>query len=452
MDDDDFMYDDDDYLSQEDEENEENEEDILDDVEVKCENMYYKAKEFRETDMKSALDQFRDVIELEKNDKKKGEWGFRALKQTTKLHLKHNQPTEALDSYKELLTYIESAVTRDYGEQSISKMLERFSDLKDITRIEAFFNVTLDILEQVKNTRLQMKVGLRLGRLFLEQGEYSRLEHKLKELYAMCPDETSETAMLFSSQINEVFALELQMHSRTQNIGRLKEVYNRSKTMKISVLHPRIKATVNECGGIINMSEKKWSLARTDFYESFRNFDEAGDIENRIRILKYLILACMLDETGINPFDYRETKPYVDNPEIKALVSLVEAYRKQDIVESERILKENGESVLDDPLIKKNITDVIQAARAQTLLQITRPYTSVSTEFLAKKIRTTSAEVEHLLSLLILDKKIDGVINQVTRQFVRYQQSPVDSVQHKALNDWANSVDRLLTKTVHLLN
>jgi COP9 signalosome complex subunit 2 len=51
-----------------------------------------------------------------------------------------------------------------------------------------------------------------------------------------------------------------------------------------------------------------WSKAQIDFFESFRAYDEAGS-QQRIQVLKYLVLAHMLMDSSINPFDSQETKP-----------------------------------------------------------------------------------------------------------------------------------------------
>jgi len=52
----------------------------------------------------------------------------------------------------------------------------------------------------------------------------------------------------------------------------------------------------------------QWNRASEDFFESFRNYDEAGSPQ-RIQVLKYLVLANMLLGSEVNPFDSQETKP-----------------------------------------------------------------------------------------------------------------------------------------------
>ncbi len=78
---------------------------------------------------------------------------------------------------------------------------------------------------------------------------------------------------------------------------------------------------IRECGGKMHMSESMpftWKVfildefqeAQNDFFESFKNFDEAGSLQ-RIQVLKYFVLANMLMESDIDPFSSQETKPYL---------------------------------------------------------------------------------------------------------------------------------------------
>ena len=59
----------------------------------------------------------------------------------------------------------------------------------------------------------------------------------------------------------------------------------------------------------VNLIVDEFQAAQDDFFESFRNFDEAGSLQ-RIQVLKYYVLANMLLESDIDPFSSQETKPY----------------------------------------------------------------------------------------------------------------------------------------------
>jgi COP9 signalosome complex subunit 2 len=104
------------------------------------------------------------------------------------------------------------------------------------------------------------------------------------------------------------------------------EIYNATNDVRSAIPHPRIMGVIKECGGKMWMGEREsisralhttkfmdcfpgqWNRASEDFFESFRNYDEAGSPQ-RIQVLKYLVLANMLTGSEVNPFDSQETKP-----------------------------------------------------------------------------------------------------------------------------------------------
>merc|ERR1711957_348007 len=197
-----------------------------------------------------------EVVSMEES---KGEWGFKAHKQMVKLQFKQKNYKEMMVAYKEMLTYIKSAVTRNYSEKVINKVLDLVSGSQ------------------------QMEL--------------------LREFYKM------------------------------------------------------------------HMGEREWEMARNDFFEAFKNYDEAG-VQRRVQCLKYLVMSTMLTNSDINPFDSQEAKPYKNDPEIIAMTNLVAAYMHNEIREFEKIIKQNARTVMGDPFIKLYIEDLLKNIRTQVLLKV----------------------------------------------------------------------------------
>lgn len=182
----------------------------------------------------------------------------------------------------------------------------------------------------------------------------------------------------------------------------LQELYQRALSIKSAIPHPRIMGIIRECGGKMHMAERQWAEAATDFFEAFKNYDEAGN-PRRIQCLKYLfiklqqlfltivhsyisfrtlwylstniIFFCALDILSlpicwwnlkwILLMDKRPSRKPIDDPcinlvvvawfalhpensnacrykndpEILAMTNLIAAYQKNDIMEFEKILK-----------------------------------------------------------------------------------------------------------------
>uniref|UniRef100_A0A4W5K5Q7 COP9 signalosome subunit 2 n=1 Tax=Hucho hucho TaxID=62062 RepID=A0A4W5K5Q7_9TELE len=126
---------------------------------VDLENQYYNSKALKEDDPKAALSSFQKVLELEGE---KGEWGFKALKQMIKMNFKLTNFPEMMNRYKQLLTYIRSAVTRNYSEKSINSILDYISTSKQMDLLQEFYETTLDALKDAKNDRLWFKTNTKV--------------------------------------------------------------------------------------------------------------------------------------------------------------------------------------------------------------------------------------------------------------------------------------------------
>ena len=92
--------------------------------------------------------------------------GFKALKQTVKLHYRIGNYKEMMDAYREMLTYIKSAVTRNYSEKCINNILDFVSNgaNQNLELLQEFYQTTLKALEEAKN---EVNMALRLLELLL---------------------------------------------------------------------------------------------------------------------------------------------------------------------------------------------------------------------------------------------------------------------------------------------
>lgn len=406
---------------------------------VDIENQYYNAKGALESDdPQEALDGFKTVIEMEQE---KGEWGFKALKQTVKLHYRLGNHTEMMSAYKEMLTYIKSAVTRNYSEKVINSILDHVSASSNMELLQEFYETTLKALEESKNERLWFKTNLKLCKLWFDMKEFTQMGKMLKELHKSCQREDGSDDQKKGTQLLEVYAIEIQMYTEQKNNKKLKQLYQRALTIKSAIPHPRIMGIIRECGGKMHMAERHWEHANTDFFEAFKNYDEAGN-QRRIQCLKYLVLANMLMESKVNPFDAQEAKPYKNDPEILAMTNLVAAYQRNEIMEFEKILKNNRRTIMDDLFIRNYIEDLLKKIRTQVLLKLIRPYTKIRIPFVSQELNIPEKDVEALLVSLILDNRIAGHIDQVN-QLLELGDKSKDMKKYVAVDKWSTQLGTL---------
>jgi COP9 signalosome complex subunit 2 len=318
--------------------------------------------------------------------------------------------------------------------------IEKGSEDQAATKcMEEFYSQTLQSFQSTNNERLWLKTNIKLARLFLDRKDYIAVAKKVRELHRACelPDGTDDPSK--GTYSLEIYALEIQMYAETKNNKQLKRLYERALKVRSAVPHPKIMGIIRECGGKMHMSEENWKDAQGDFFESFRNYDEAGSLQ-RIQVLKYLVLTTMLMKSDINPFESQETKPYKGDARISAMTDLVDAYQRDDIHKYESILQ-NNKDLLEDPFIAENIDEVTRNMRTKAVVKLIAPYTRFKLSFIAKHLKISVPEVQDILSFLIVDKKVRGKINQQDGTMEIENNS--DAERLNAMQEWNSAISSL---------
>ncbi|XP_057661692.1 COP9 signalosome complex subunit 2-like [Diorhabda carinulata] len=383
---------------------------------VDLENQYYIAKSLKGDDtLESSVLAFQKVLDLQ--GEHKGEWGFKALKQLVKINFQLKNYDETMKKYKELLGYINAAVTKNHGEKAINSILDYTSTSKDIELLQNFYETTLSALKTAKNDRLWFKTNTKLGKVYLEMGEFAKVASIIKQLKLTCNPYLHEIDPHKGTQLLEIYALEIQMYTQQKNHKQLRELYERSLKVRSAIPHPLIMSVIRECGGKMHLKSGDYEKAYTDFFEAFKNYDEAGN-PRRINCLKYLILTSMLLTSAINPFDSQEAKPYKNEPEVKTMTDLISAFQNNDMKAFEKIFQENKSSLMADPFIHEHISDLLKLVRSKALLSLVKPYRCIKLDFISTELGISIEEVESLLVYCILDEAIEGRIDQINKTLV----------------------------------
>ena len=356
------------------------------------------------------------------------------MKQLVKLNLRSGTNEDIMKHYKRLLECVaEGDVAPNAIEKGINSMLERVSSLNNQGSASStaaqdpqalalqVYDSTLTVFHPATgacpNERLWFKTNLKYGQILYEMNETAKLEQVLRDLKNAQRD--AEESSGSSTQMVEVYALQIQLYSRQKDNKNLRDVFNKAMAVRGGIPHPRTLAMIQELGGKMHMQAKEYEAATQTFFQAFKSYDEAGD-PSRLRCLKYLVLASMLHASAINPFDSQEARPYRDDPEITAMTNLVQAFHNNEIQRFERILKQNTGRIMDDEFVREHIEDLLRTIRTQVLRRVIRPYTRISLQAIAKELNDIPvADVESLLVSLILDGTLDGSIDQVAGVLIK---------------------------------
>ncbi|DAZ96988.1 TPA: hypothetical protein N0F65_011903 [Lagenidium giganteum] len=426
---------------------------------IKLENTFYEAEDFRQRgDNAQALEYFLRVVDLERDviasEPSNVKWSFQALENVVKLCVGRQQWDDMLTYYQQMLSFL-AQVTRNESTESISSILDVVSAATGDNKATAkytskMYEITLEKLKAGNNDRLWFSMNVKLGKLFLEVGEFGQLRRLLDQLYEYCraPDGAQDNSK--ATALMEVYALDIQWCGATKNSAKLRTIYPRTLDVDAALCDPRVMGVIREEGGKMYMEEGQWMLAYNEFFESFRNYQEAGN-SRATQCLKYVVLANMLASSDINPFDSREAKVYQDVEEIGAMLLLRGAYESNDIVSFEKILRNSKYKLLSDPIMMKYLNPLVRNIRSQVMKKMVQPYRSIKLSHIASAMRMTPDEVEEIATQLIQNHDLNGKIDQVTGLLVLERAGKDKGSAERtfdALQRWVRALETVHTAVV----
>eukprot|EP01094_Clydonella_sp_ATCC50884_P003193 TRINITY_DN12454_c0_g1_i1.p1 TRINITY_DN12454_c0_g1~~TRINITY_DN12454_c0_g1_i1.p1 ORF type:complete len:470 (+),score=135.38 TRINITY_DN12454_c0_g1_i1:108-1517(+) len=366
--------------------------------------------------------------------------GCRASKQRVKLFYWLTNYERMIAALKDFLSYVvRNKLHKNEIEKCINSIIECVSTCEDVDMLLQFYQTLLVGIDDMGgNERLAFRVNIRLGELYFDQGRLSRVAKVIKTLRQMVDEDEAR----MGTQTLEINALEIRLHTATKDTKKLKELYEKSITVKSAVAHPRIMGIIRECGGKMFLVEENWERAQAEFFKAFEHYDETAN-PRRCQCLKYMVLASMLSESSINPFAESRAASYKNAPEVAAMTRLVEARERGNITEFGDILAENEASLLKDEFVRTYVEELLRSIRSQALVDILGRYDRVKLSFLARYLNVSEDEVENLLVMLLLDERIHGKIDQLEGILELHPaQSGMDS-QYRAIAGLAKQCTQL---------
>ncbi|KAF4673046.1 COP9 signalosome complex subunit 2 [Perkinsus olseni] len=481
-----FVYESDgDYYVDEDYDVDDEEE--MDDDAVELENAYYDATDHFRSNPAVALEHFNKVIRLEGESMNEDSiaWRFKALRHVVVLQCRLGYPSEVVESsYRQLLSYM-GRVSKNEAQEAIDFVIDaicnKVSQLSPASisstsggppspegaasgdsQLQAVYELTLEALKSARNDRLWFATSLKLARLYLAKGQTDRMKKVLAKLHSHveeCDYNGDEGAK--SAKLLDVYSLELQVAVAEKDNARVRGIYPKTLSLTHTIADPRNVAVIRESGGKLFMAERRWNDAYNEFFESFKNYQEAGNTRAKT-ILKYVVLASMLSLSDINPFDSREAKVYQNDPEVTAMSELRRVYEAGDVKALSRLLHNNARwvgwqpevskvdaSITRDAFIKEYVAILLLNVRLKVLETMVRPYRRVGLGSLAEALCMPEDELRTLVVRLIVEGRIEGgritVVNDVLEVPSKFERaaSCASSAHYDAIRNWLNAANKL---------
>ena len=150
------------------------------------------------------------------------------------------------------------------------------------------------------------------------------------------------------------------------------------------------------------------------FYESFEVYHQNGKEGEALKNFQYMTLCKILMNCNDEVFALMNGKYGIKyyGPELEFLKQVASAHKKKNLVEFQKIIETNQKLIEKDEIVQSHVQDLYENLLELNLLKVIKPYSKVQLFHIAQSVNLSVAIVQAKLSEMILDKKINGTLDQ----------------------------------------
>jgi len=358
---------------------------------------------------------------------------------------RRSEMTDLIQKVRVVLKYMSKAKAAKLVRGLVDMFLEMKSTTQDDNG-ELGVQVCKECIQWAKDER----------RTFLRQSLESRLiglyydTNRFKEALDLGATLLKELKKLDDKNLLvEVQLLESKTYHALGNLPKARAALTSARTTANSIyVPPKIQAQLDLQAGILHASEERdFKTAFSYFYEAFEQYDSVDD-SHALVALKYMLMAkimLQLPEEVHHIVSGKLALKY-QGAGIEAMKKVANASKDRSLADFQAAVKEYSSELEQDRIVAKHLQSLYQTMLEQNLCRIIEPYNRVQVDHVAEKINLPEAEVEKKLSQMILDKKIQGILDQETRVLIIFEAKPRDTTYDDVLETisaMSKVVDRL---------
>ena len=360
-----------------------------------------------------------------------------------------------LKSYFDLISQIKEIknTNNTFLVKLTDKLIAKLKKRKDL--LNDIVNITEEITkfcDETNNISMKSKIQIRLAEVYYIHENYSKaLDICSKVIYDLKRYEDNLGLV-------QLLLLESKIYYATNGISKAKASLTSVKTLITKVyIEPKLQANIDMHAGILAAYEKDFNLAYSYFFEAFDVFNIPTQKKRNkgLRAFQYMILCKIIGghiEEVNNVVLSKQGKNYY-GPEVEALRSIEKAVKEKSIKLLEDNIEKNKQ-YFQDRVIKLHINNLHNELLEKNLIKIIKPYSVVEIDFVAKSIGLNYQDVLNKLRQMILDKKINGILDQGKGSLIIYDVDMSNPYLDKSIETFKNleKVVEALDKKVRSTN
>ncbi|KAL0267889.1 UNVERIFIED_CONTAM: hypothetical protein PYX00_010033 [Menopon gallinae] len=328
-------------------------------------------------------------------------------------------------------------------EQKILKLGEKYKNENDPDKLAELITKTRPFLNQISKAKAAKLWAKDEQRTFLRQS----LETRLVALYydrKMYTEALSLGSTLLKelkklddkNLLVEVQLLESKTYHALSNLPKARAALTSARTTANAIYcPPKMQAELDLQSGILHAAdERDFKTAYSYFYEAFEGYDSVESTKALVA-LKYMLLSKIMLNTPEDVMQIISGKLALKyaGKDIDAMKAVAKASSNRSLADFQKALQNFKKELKEDPIVCAHLGALYDNMLEQNLCRIIEPYSRVQVEHVAQIIQLPLAQVEKKLSQMVLDKKLNGILDQGAGVLIVFEETPLSKTYETAL-------------------
>lgn len=407
---------------------------------------FEKAQEVVKTSPELAVPLYRRAIFQEDPDNEQVKIRENAIYGLGKAYVSLGRATELRELLTELKPFFEQV-----SKAKTAKIVRKIIDL--IGLIPNCAPLQVELCEEViewckreKRTMLRQRLESRLASYKLDLKQYKEALLIISELIYQVKKIDDKLLLV------EIQLVESRVYHLLKNVPKARASLTSARASANAIYcPPSLQAEIDRQAGILCSEEKDFKTAFSYFYEAYEGYNTIDSPSSAEQMLKYMILSKIMINASTDVYSIINGKAGIKyaGPAIEAMRAVQKAQEARSLKEFEKVWKEHKEQLADDALISSHLNGLYENLLEQNLIRIIEPFSVVQLTHVATLIDLPDTQVESKLSEMILDKKLQGILDQGAGNLIVYDEVVPDKTYEEALGtvkQLNHVVDRLYEK------
>ena len=255
----------------------------------------------------------------------------------------------------------------------------------------------------------------------------------------------------------EICLVESRASLHLENIPKAKSALTTARSSANAIYcPPTLQAEIDRMAGILCTAEDDYKTGYSYFYEAFEGFNTIDATKAAVQCIKYMLLTKIMSDLPGDVYTIINGKAGVKYAgiEIEAMKAVADAYKKRSIHAFDAVSAKYTAQLKDDPVIANQLSTLSDNLLDANIMRLIEPYQKVEIEYVAKLIELPVQVVESKLSQMILDTKLNGILDQGNGILVIYDLVEADTTYDTSLEtikELKNVVDQLYVKAKRVI-